>query len=168
MFVPRLPPFGSKERFGELQLRLPPFRFYPGTHDSSEASRFLNENSGLLRQNFFSLVILLLPKGGLLVSFSLRPAHHTLVGRAGAYTEPRPGQSKPAPRPSEAQGSPSRAEGWSPPLSRSFTWTSCPPKCHRGINALWRTDAVPFYGTVVLYSPGKAQKLRLPLGILGD
>ena len=147
------------------QLRLPSFRFHPGTHDSSEASRFLSKNSGLLRQNFFSLVILLLPKGGLGVSFSLRPAHHTLAGRGGAYTEPSPGTSEPAPRPSEAQGSPSRAEGWSPPLSRFFARTSCPPICHRGIDALLRKDAVPFYGTVVLYSPEKAQKLRLQLGI---
>ena len=81
-----------------------------------------------------------------MVSFflSLRLAHHTLEGRAGAYTELRPGQSKPAPRPSEAQGSPSRAEGWSPLLTRFLDRTSCPPKCHRGIDALWRKDAVPF------------------------
>ena len=57
--------------------------------------------------------------------FVLRLSHHTLEGRAGAYTEPYPGTSEPAPRPSAAQGSPSRAEGWSPPVSRSSAWTSC-------------------------------------------
>ena len=39
-----------------------------------------------------------------------------VAGRAGAYTEPHPGQSKPAPRESDPQGSASRAEGWSPPV----------------------------------------------------
>ena len=60
MFVPRLPPFGSKSDLGK-PIRLPPFQFPPGTHDSSEASRFLSDNSGVLRQNLFLLVILLLP-----------------------------------------------------------------------------------------------------------
>ena len=39
-----------------------------------------------------------------------------LEGRAGAYTEPCPGRSEPAPRESDPQGSAFRAEGWSPPF----------------------------------------------------
>ena len=39
-----------------------------------------------------------------------------LEGRAGAYTEPCPGRSEPAPRESDPEWSASRAEGWSPPF----------------------------------------------------
>ena len=42
--------------------------------------------------------------------------HTLLEGRAGAYTEPCPGRSEPAPRESDPQGSASCAEGWSPPF----------------------------------------------------
>ena len=98
----------------------------------------------MLRQNFFFLVILLLPEGGLVVFLSLRLAHHTLEGRAGAYTEPRPGQSEPAPRPSEAQGSPSRAEGWSPSIGLDFLIGLVVRQYATGASTRSGADAVPF------------------------
>ena len=92
-------------------LRLTPFPFLPGTDDSSEApSVFLRDFRGAEADSVFSCS----PPPSLGWAsgfFSLRLSHHTLVGRAGAYTEPNPGTSEPAPRPSEAQGSPSRAGG---------------------------------------------------------